>query len=145
MKKSYECVICFQSFEKQTLVNKHLKLHLQSYIYDGSKNENTSDSIPEDQLKMKQNNTNTPKKKLENNHEKKNTPDCLICCKSFGRKYELKKHIATVHEGVKPFKCSNCDVSFSRKNSLTRHIASTHAGKKPLKCSICDALLEVKI
>ena len=121
---------------------KTLEVAFKSYIYDGSKNENTYDSVPEDQLKIKQN-TNTPKKKLEN--EKKNTPDCLICCKSFGRKYELKKHIATVHEGVKPFKCSNCDVSFSRKNSLTRHIASTHAGKKPLKCSICDALLEVKI
>ena len=65
MRKSYECVICFQSFKKQILVNKHLKLHLQSYIYDGSKNENTFDPISEDQLK----NINTPEKKLESIHE----------------------------------------------------------------------------
>ena len=142
IRKSYECVICFQSFKKQILVNKHLKLHLQSYIYDGSKNENASDPISENQLK----NINTPEKKLESIHENKDdknfkistdlnrkTHVCEICEKSFRRKDHYQKHKA-VHE----VKCDICDYSFSQKDNLQRHLASVHEKQKPFNCDNCD-------
>ena len=145
IRKSYECVICFQSFKKQILVNKHLKLHLQSYIYDGSKNENTSDPISENQLK----NINTPEKKLESIHENKDdknfkistdlnrkTHVCEICEKSFRRKDHYQKH-KELHEGKSTsYSCKFCAKTFPAPSKVIVH-ERIHTGEKPYSCKIC--------
>ena len=43
-----------------------------------------------------------------------------------------------VHEGEKGLQCKMCEKSFSKKDNMTKHMASIHEGKKAFKCEICD-------
>jgi uncharacterized Zn-finger protein len=50
----------------------------------------------------------------------RNNYSCLICPKTFKKKYGLDSHMAT-HSEVRPYKCSICPDSFKRANDLRRH------------------------
>lgn len=64
---------------------------------------------------------------------------CHLCNKSFLRKRELDRHIAT-HTGMKPFKCSSCDKRFGRKDKLVRHMRIHETGKILIHtCPICGS------
>lgn len=54
---------------------------------------------------------------------------CVLCCKVFSTKYNLKVHYRTVHEQLKLFRCPICDRNFSQNSSLNRHIRSNHQQK----------------
>ena len=59
-------------------------------------------------------------------HEEKKQYECIICNESFGRKFDMKKHIESVHEGKKPFKCTICKSCYTRKIALKKHIKTVH-------------------
>ena len=84
---------------------------------------------------IKQENSEIPSIKTENEGQKSQCPSCSA---SYAHKSDLKRHIENVHEGKNP-QCTICLASFSRKNDLKRHIESIHEGKKT-KCTICPAL-----
>ena len=42
---------------------------------------------------------------------------CELCDKSYGRRTDLRGHIATVHEGVKPATCEICGKQFATRRS----------------------------
>jgi uncharacterized Zn-finger protein len=76
--------------------------------------------------------------KEEPDETRKKAPvSCEICCKTFSKMANMKKHVASVHEKKKPFKCNICDYSFTQKAHLASHVASLHERKKPFKCEIC--------
>ncbi|ORX92595.1 hypothetical protein K493DRAFT_316512 [Basidiobolus meristosporus CBS 931.73] len=46
---------------------------------------------------------------------------CLECKKAFGRKHDLRRHLATVHQTTTLYRCSACDKPFARRDSLLKH------------------------
>lgn len=62
---------------------------------------------------------------------------CHMCTKSFLRKRELDRHLAT-HTGMKPFQCSSCDKRFGRKDKLVRHMR-IHEQTSMHQCTTCGA------
>lgn len=71
-------------------------------------------------------------------HEKTKTFICEQCGKSFGTKFFLNQHIASVHVKQKPFKCTHCEQFFAYKDNLKKNIASVHENKKPFDCPKCE-------
>ncbi|KAK3108225.1 hypothetical protein FSP39_003551 [Pinctada imbricata] len=51
--------------------------------------------------------------------------ECILCGKSFTRRFALDRHIRTIHGGESS-KCKFCGQNFSRKDSYLRHIKSHH-------------------
>ncbi|XP_031633576.1 zinc finger protein 786-like [Contarinia nasturtii] len=91
--------------------------------------------------------------------------DCAVCEKRFGRKGDLKKHLAT-HAKPSPFRCAKCYRLFSKEGDrkaheerchrrlqqcylckdlktdsrqLKLHMLNYHTGEKPFPCKLCDA------
>ncbi|KAG2192686.1 hypothetical protein INT46_006099 [Mucor plumbeus] len=54
--------------------------------------------------------------------------DCLHegCNKSFDRRHDRDRHLATVHQGERSYKCSDCKSHFSRRDALNRHLVQKH-------------------
>ena len=73
-----------------------------------------------------------------NSTKSEKSHQCLICEKSFSKKYHLKEHVSSVHEQLKPHSCSICGKSFSVEKDLKRHILVVHEKQKLFQCSICD-------
>ena len=46
--------------------------------------------------------------------------ECHTCCKTFQRKYHLKRH-QLIHSDKRPFKCDLCKEGFNDKSSLRAH------------------------
>lgn len=66
---------------------------------------------------------------------------CPLCTSTFGRRCELKRHIAEVHTlaGARRFVCKhpNCTKSFTRKDALAKHEIVKHQGKRRFQCDTC--------
>ena len=60
------------------------------------------------------------------------------CDRSFFRREEMKRHVATKHKKLKPHKCSWCHKAFGRKDHLDQHLV-THYNylKKDHRCFVC--------
>ncbi|CEP16093.1 hypothetical protein [Parasitella parasitica] len=54
--------------------------------------------------------------------------DCLHpgCPKSFDRRHDRDRHLATVHRGERSFNCPDCKSVFSRRDALSRHLIQKH-------------------
>ncbi|KAL9540087.1 hypothetical protein MBANPS3_009888 [Mucor bainieri] len=54
--------------------------------------------------------------------------DCLHegCNKSFDRRHDRDRHLATVHRGERSYNCSECKSHFSRGDALNRHLVQKH-------------------
>ena len=51
--------------------------------------------------------------------------NCTICCKTFGRKDNLDRHMSRHRDGSL-FQCNDCGILFSREDSLNRHRDQKH-------------------
>ncbi|PSN32708.1 hypothetical protein C0J52_26976, partial [Blattella germanica] len=68
---------------------------------------------------------------------KPNRPfQCKICCKTFTRKNDLKRHMI-IHSSSPPYQCKICSKYFNQKSNLDRH-RYTHTDKHPFQCEICS-------
>lgn len=61
---------------------------------------------------------------------------CSECGETFGRKFNLKRHMRT-HTGEKPFNCPICGLSYKQRTSLKKHMVF-HTGEKRFTCTVCD-------
>lgn len=52
--------------------------------------------------------------------------DCTQCNKSFDRRHDRDRHLATVHRGEKSYTCDHCTAHFSRSDALDRHLIQKH-------------------
>lgn len=63
-------------------------------------------------------------------HDKERIKDfnCLHegCNKSFDRRHDRDRHLATVHRGERSYNCSECKSHFSRRDALNRHLVQKH-------------------
>ncbi|KAF1796454.1 C2H2-type zinc finger transcription factor [Mucor lusitanicus] len=48
------------------------------------------------------------------------------CKKSFDRRHDRDRHLATVHRGERSYNCSECKSHFSRRDALNRHLVQKH-------------------
>ena len=79
-------------------------------------------------------------RQIANRHRNKEHPKdlsayCEICDRHFGRKGELKVHIAGVHKEWQ-FECKYCGQKFSRKVNMEHH-ERVHTGEMPYGCEQC--------
>lgn len=67
---------------------------------------------------------------------------CPLCASTFGRRCELKRHVAEVHNlaGARRFACKYpaCGKSFTRKDALAKHDIVKHQGKRRFVCPTCS-------
>ncbi len=61
---------------------------------------------------------------------------CDTCSKTFGRQFDLQRHIDTVH-GTTCFVCDKCDRQFNRKDNFL-----THSRICKLECKYCKSSFE---
>lgn len=75
-------------------------------------------------MKPKPSSTSTPTVSKKNRQEKEGKETkcfpCNICCSTFIRNHDLKRHIR-IHLGIRPYKCDTCPKSFTRMDALNRH------------------------
>uniref|UniRef100_V5G9B5 C2H2-type domain-containing protein n=1 Tax=Anoplophora glabripennis TaxID=217634 RepID=V5G9B5_ANOGL len=58
--------------------------------------------------------------------------NCSICCKTFSRSDNLKRHLSSIHSSnshlkMKMYKCSVCSMQSTYKNNVIRHLKKVHA------------------
>lgn len=67
---------------------------------------------------------------------------CPLCTSTFGRRCEMKRHVAEVHtiNGARRFQCNHpsCEKSFTRKDALAKHQVVKHQGKRRFVCPTCS-------
>lgn len=67
---------------------------------------------------------------------------CSLCASTFGRRCELKRHVAEVHtqNGARRFRCTHpaCNKSFTRRDALAKHHVVKHQGKRRFICPTCS-------
>eukprot|EP00170_Pyropia_yezoensis_P010142 contig_46343_g10180 len=51
---------------------------------------------------------------------------CDQCGVPFGRKFDLKRHTASVHDRVRAFVCPRCHQRFAQKTNMMRHVERVH-------------------
>ena len=67
----------------------------------------------------------------------------LYCCmydecgRTFGTKYNLKRHVQTTHKKEKRFSCPHCEKKFASKQGVVEH-TFIHTGERPFVCVTCN-------
>ncbi|XP_075973597.1 uncharacterized protein LOC142974911 [Anticarsia gemmatalis] len=61
---------------------------------------------------------------------------CELCPMTYGRKWDLRRHIQTQHTTNMLYRCTTCGNIFKDKYSLRVH-SKTHKGEKTFKCEMC--------
>ena len=111
-KTSYQCGKCGEKFFKKREFKLHRVLHEMEESY--SCTQCTKTFKDKDMFLV---------------HKKRHRKiQCKKCGLNYASN-ELSRHIKTVHEGIKPNKCNKCDLSFGRKYNLKRHVAYKHSGE----------------
>ncbi|KAH7712605.1 zinc finger protein [Aphelenchoides avenae] len=57
---------------------------------------------------------------------------CVKCPKSFGRQFDLLRHLRTVHK-LQRFHCAKCPKSYGQKSHLNEHVRRVHAKRQALQ------------
>mmetsp|Transcript_16746 Transcript_16746/g.24115 ORF Transcript_16746/g.24115 Transcript_16746/m.24115 type:complete len:222 (-) Transcript_16746:195-860(-) len=73
-----------------------------------------------------------------------NPNHCPYCGVTFKRKYEARRHVASVHLRIKPYECKVCKRQFSRKSQIRDHILAMHEKPRQFSCNLCSAVFQSK-
>nr|XP_012630541.1 zinc finger protein 181 isoform X2 [Microcebus murinus] len=120
--KIYACSECGKAFGKQSILNRHWRIHTGEKPYkcrECGKTFSHGSSLTRHQI----------------SHSGEKPYKCFECGKAFSHVSSLTNHQST-HTGEKPYECMNCGKSFSRVSHLIEHLR-IHTQEKLYECRIC--------
>ena len=133
--RSYDCDICGQQFQLQTLLAQHMPSHsnglpVKSNITESNVASSTP-SAPHLVSHIQENPTTTEKVATENQVHK-----CTTCGKCLKSATSLKQHLLS-HSTIRQHVCNVCDAAFKLKYTLVVHMR-IHNGQWPHVCKFCN-------
>ncbi|XP_062966637.1 zinc finger protein 181 isoform X2 [Cynocephalus volans] len=121
--KFYTCSECGKAFGKQSILNRHWRVHTGEKPYkcrECGKTFSHGSSLTRHQI----------------SHSGEKPYKCIECGKAFSHVSSLTNHQST-HTGEKPYECMNCGKSFSRVSHLIEHLR-IHTQEKLYECHMCE-------
>ena len=127
----FACSKCCLEFDKETDLEKHLKVDCTKQHFCETCNKVFSSAQ-----------TFTNHMKL---HSSKLEFKCPVCLKSYVSRSVLGNHLKTHDEKVWSFNCSHCEKKFNHPSNLKRHIRTAHfevSDKKIYACPECGKIFK---
>ena len=122
-KKNFECKTCTKTFDWESKLNSHLRLHTGERPFNCKICKKRFAHLSN--LKIHQ-----------RTHTGERPFSCQVCNKNFTVSSTLTTHMR-MHTGEKPFACDMCPKRFSRMYYLTLH-KRVHNNERPYKCDGCQ-------
>ncbi|XP_068087068.1 zinc finger protein 271 [Anabrus simplex] len=126
---NYCCPMCGQFYAWKSTLNKHiLRMHTTTKPpqchCEICHREYASAGLVQDHIKR--------------DHYKQRPHSCVVCKKTFYKKYDLTIHFRT-HTKERPYICRTCGKRFYHLSHVIRH-ERIHSGHRPYKCVDCGKL-----
>ncbi|XP_063363285.1 zinc finger protein 184-like [Cydia amplana] len=110
VEKPYSCEYCKKSFEYQSVLKTHIRMHTGERPYE----------CPECKKKLK---TQSALTEHVNGH--KRPYPCPECKQRFGKRNSLSRHML-LHTGERPHSCTGCPMTFVQRSSMLQHMRRFH-------------------